>query len=173
MTRTERADPIHKQTGQRAGKFNRTALCVSWLQAGLLLMQMTSCSDNSRNSTTASRSACFALAGLALLISLGDKALAASARSVPSVQSIDSRAAGDPVMAIVSLRSQRIEIYDAQGWILRAPVSSGQKGRETPAGIFSVLQKDAEHYSNLYEEGYMLDGAALFRVQFRKVRRGQ
>jgi lipoprotein-anchoring transpeptidase ErfK/SrfK len=58
-------------------------------------------------------------------------------------------------MAIVSLRSQRIEIYDAQGWILRAPVSSGQKGRETPAGIFSVLQKDAEHYSNLYEDGYM------------------
>jgi hypothetical protein len=58
-------------------------------------------------------------------------------------------------MAIVSLRSQRIEIYDAHGWILRAPVSSGQKGRETPAGIFSVLQKDAEHYSNLYEDGYM------------------
>jgi hypothetical protein len=58
-------------------------------------------------------------------------------------------------MAIVSLRSQRVEVYDAQGWILRAPVSSGQKGRETPAGIFSVLQKDAEHYSNLYEDGYM------------------
>jgi hypothetical protein len=58
-------------------------------------------------------------------------------------------------MAIVSLRSQRVEVYDAQGLILRAPVSSGQKGRETPAGIFSVLQKDAEHYSNLYEDGYM------------------
>ena len=58
-------------------------------------------------------------------------------------------------MAIVSLRSQQITIYDAEGWILRAPVSSGQKGRETPAGIFSVLQKDAEHYSNLYEDGYM------------------
>ena len=38
-------------------------------------------------------------------------------------------------MAIVSLRSQRITIYDADGWILRAPVSSGQAGRETPAGI--------------------------------------
>src|SRR5262249_54611286 len=70
-------------------------------------------------------------------------------------QSIDTRTAGDPVMAIVSLRSQRITVYDAQGWISRAPVSSGQKGRETPAGIFSVIQKDAEHYSNLYEDGYM------------------
>ena len=44
-------------------------------------------------------------------------------------------------MAIVSLRNQRITVYDAKGWILRAPVSSGPKGRETPAGIFSVIQK--------------------------------
>ncbi len=51
--------------------------------------------------------------------------------------------------------TQRITIYDADGWILRAPVSSGQKGRETPAGIFSVIQKDAEHYSNLYDDAYM------------------
>jgi hypothetical protein len=58
-------------------------------------------------------------------------------------------------MAIISLRDQRIMIYDAHGWILRAPVSSGQKGRETPAGIFSVIQKDAEHYSNLYDDAYM------------------
>jgi L,D-transpeptidase-like protein len=118
-------------------------------------MQMTSCPAFPRHSNAPLLPVCVALAGLALLISPGDKALAASARSVPSVQSIDSRVAGDPVMAIVSLRSQRVEVYDAQGWILRAPVSSGQKGRETPAGIFSVLQKDAEHYSNLYEDGYM------------------
>src|SRR2546430_11295732 len=58
-------------------------------------------------------------------------------------------------MAIVSLRDQRITVYDATGWILRAPVSSGQKGRETPAGIFSVIQKEAEHYSNLYDDAYI------------------
>jgi hypothetical protein len=58
-------------------------------------------------------------------------------------------------MAIVSLRTQQITVYDAKGWILRAPVSSGQKGRETPAGIFNVIEKDAEHYSNLYDDAYM------------------
>ena len=58
-------------------------------------------------------------------------------------------------MAIVSLRSQQITAYDANGWILRAAVSSGQKGRETPAGIFSVIEKEAEHYSNLYDDAYM------------------
>ena len=58
-------------------------------------------------------------------------------------------------MAIVSLHSQRITVYDADGWILRAAVSSGQAGRETPAGIFSIIQKDAEHHSNLYDDAYM------------------
>jgi len=58
-------------------------------------------------------------------------------------------------MAIVSLRSQRITVYDAKGWILRAPVSSGTTGRETPAGIFSVIQKVEEHYSNLYDDAFM------------------
>jgi hypothetical protein len=118
-------------------------------------MQITSCFVNPQHKHKALRPACVALAGFALLISPGENAIAANARRAPTVESIESRTAGDPVMAIVSLRSQRIEVYDAQGWILRAPVSSGQKGRETPAGIFSVLQKDAEHYSNLYEDGYM------------------
>src|SRR5262249_34497577 len=72
-----------------------------------------------------------------------------------AVEAVAPRAAGAPVMAIVSLRSQRVTIYDADGWMLRAPVSSGQRGRETPAGIFSVLQKEAEHYSNLYDDAYM------------------
>src|SRR3569832_1587949 len=39
--------------------------------------------------------------------------------------------------------------------IVRAPVSSGQRGRETPAGINSIIQKQADHYSNLYDDAYM------------------
>ena len=38
---------------------------------------------------------------------------------------------------------------------MQAPVASGLKGRETPAGIFSVLQKEAEHYSNMYDDAHM------------------
>src|SRR5262249_19380226 len=65
------------------------------------------------------------------------------------------RAAGAPLMAIVSIKSQRVTVYDADGWILRAPVSTGVKGRETPAGVFSVIQKEKDHYSNLYDDAYM------------------
>ncbi len=58
-------------------------------------------------------------------------------------------------MAIVSIKSQQVTIYDADGWILRAPVSTGIKGRETPAGIFSVVEKDKDHHSNLYDDAWM------------------
>jgi hypothetical protein len=96
-----------------------------------------------------------AIAGLAALIAAGDHAGATDRRSEREVESIESRTAGEPIMAIVSLHNQRVTVYDAQGWMLRAPVSSGQKGRETPAGIFSVIQKEAEHYSNIYDDAYM------------------
>jgi len=48
-----------------------------------------------------------------------------------------------------------VTIYDAEGWILRAPVSTGTTGRETPAGIFSVVEKDKDHHSNLYDDASM------------------
>jgi len=68
---------------------------------------------------------------------------------------VQSRPAGAPVMAIVSLGRQRVTIYDADGWIMQAPVSSGQTGYETPAGIYSILQRKAEHFSNLYDDAAM------------------
>src|SRR5207302_41551 len=101
------------------------------------------------------RSARLALAALAALIAAGDHADAIERRGDGAVEPIERRTAGEPIMAIVSLQSQRLAVYAANGWILRAPVSSGQRGRETPAGIFSVIQKEAEHYSNLYDDAFM------------------
>src|SRR5258706_3047089 len=116
---------------------------------------MTSRFVNPKRKQTRLLPAHLAVASLAALIAAGDHAGARSGWSERSVESVESRSAGDPIMAIVSLRNQRITVYDAQGWILRAPVSSGQKGRETPAGIFSVIQKVEEHYSNLYDDAFM------------------
>jgi hypothetical protein len=121
---------------------------------------MTSCFGNPKHKRTRLRTAGLtlarlALAGLALLISRADPAGAINGLGEGSAASIESRGADGPIMAIVSLRSQRITVYDANGGILRAPVSSGEKGRETPAGVFSVIQKDADHYSNLYDSAWM------------------
>ncbi len=110
---------------------------------------------NPKRKQTRLRPASLAVASLAALIATGDHAGARSGGSERSVEFVETRSAGDPIMAVVSLRNQRITVYDAKGWILRAPVSSGQKGRETPAGIFSVIQKVEDHYSNLYDDAYM------------------
>src|SRR5262249_13396932 len=83
------------------------------------------------------------------------EAAARPARPAPTTEATAPRNAGEPLMAIVSIKSQRVTIYDADGWMLRAPVSSGTTGRETPAGIFSVLQKDKDHHSNLYDDAWM------------------
>ncbi|WKA28014.1 L,D-transpeptidase family protein [Bradyrhizobium roseum] len=101
------------------------------------------------------RAASLAVAALAALVAAGSDARARGGQKDRPIESIQSRNAGEPIMAVVSLRSQRITVYDAKGWILRAPVSSGSKGRETPAGIFSVIQKVEEHYSNLYDDAFM------------------
>ena len=110
---------------------------------------------NSKRKKTRLRLAHLAVAGLTGLTAAGDPAGATERRGERPVESIESRTAGEPMMAIVSLQSQRISVYDAKGWILRAPVSSGQKGRETPAGVFSIIQKEAEHYSNIYDDAFM------------------
>src|SRR6202000_656727 len=65
------------------------------------------------------------------------------------------REAGEPIMAIVSIKSQQVTFYDADGWILRAPVSTGPTGRETPAGVFALLEKDKDHHSTLYDDASM------------------
>src|SRR5580692_2217242 len=96
------------------------------------------------------------LAAMAALTALTADAAARQARPAPpAVEATAPRDAGEPIMAIVSIKTQQVTFYDADGWILRAPVSTGITGRETPAGIFAVLEKDKDHHSSLYDDASM------------------
>src|SRR5271166_3607240 len=77
------------------------------------------------------------------------------ARPEQTTEAAAPRDAGEPIMAIVSIKSQKVTIYDAEGWVLRAPVSTGTTGRETPAGVFSVIEKQKDHHSSLYDDAWM------------------
>ncbi len=55
-----------------------------------------------------------------------------------------------PVYAVISLGSQHITVYDANGRIAQSRVSTGMRGLRTPEGVFSVIQRHRHHYSNLY-----------------------
>jgi len=95
------------------------------------------------------------LAAMAVLAALTADAAAGQARPAPPTVATAPRDAGEPIMAIVSIKTQQVTFYDAEGWILRAPVSTGTAGRETPAGIFAVIEKDRDHYSTLYDDAWM------------------
>jgi hypothetical protein len=95
------------------------------------------------------------LAAMAALTALTDGAAARQARPAPPTEATAPRDAGEPIMAIVSIKSQQVTFYDADGWILRAPVSTGTTGRETPAGVFALLEKDKDHHSSLYDDAWM------------------
>lgn len=81
-------------------------------------------------------------------------ATAKRGRAAP-VEATAPRPAGEPIMAIVSIKSQQVTLYDSEGWIFRAPVSTGTTGRETPAGVFAVVEKDKDHHSTMYDDAWM------------------
>jgi hypothetical protein len=96
-----------------------------------------------------------AFAAIAALTALPADPEARQVRSAGPTEEVAPRHAGEPIMAIVSIKSQQVTFYDSDGWILRAPVSTGTKGRETPAGVFAVIEKDADHHSSLYDDAWM------------------
>ena len=97
--------------------------------------------------------AAFAGAWVAFLI--GTATVGAAGRETKRDAASYSRPASTPVMAIVSINQQRVTVYDAEGPMLQSPVSTGKPGYETPPGIFTVLEKKVEHFSNVYYDAAM------------------
>lgn len=60
-----------------------------------------------------------------------------------------------PVTIVVSLTEQKAYIYRNGIAIGVSTLSSGKKGRETPTGVFSILQKSVDHKSDLYNSAPM------------------
>lgn len=86
------------------------------------------------------------LASLAAVAPLDD---ATAKKRSGGAQSLKEDIAG-PLTIIISLRRQRLQIFDADGHIASSPISSGRPGHRTPKGVFTILQKRRRHYSNLY-----------------------
>lgn len=76
-------------------------------------------------------------------------------RQKPAVTHSEFKDDGRPLFLMVSLRKQRVFVYDAEEKIAEAPISSGTSGHRTPTGIFTILQKRRTHYSNLYDNAPM------------------
>jgi hypothetical protein len=60
-----------------------------------------------------------------------------------------------PVLLLIDLKQQQAYVYRNGVRIARSTVSTGKPGYETPTGVFSILQKQREHYSNRYDNAPM------------------
>jgi hypothetical protein len=60
------------------------------------------------------------------------------------------RSAKGPLQIVISISSQRLLVYDKLGLLATSTVSTGVGGYPTPTGVFSVLDKEWQHHSNIY-----------------------
>ncbi|MGY3482672.1 lipoprotein-anchoring transpeptidase ErfK/SrfK [Bradyrhizobium sp. USDA 4011] len=73
-----------------------------------------------------------------------------TAKKKPAIEKEAGRKPQGPLIISVSIDQQRVSIYDANGLYAESPVSTGMKGHSTPMGVFSVIQKQKYHQSNIY-----------------------
>ncbi len=60
-----------------------------------------------------------------------------------------------PLEIFISIQQQRLHLYSDGVHIADAPVATGVPGHLTPLGIFSVIQRDRYHHSNIYSNAPM------------------
>jgi hypothetical protein len=60
-----------------------------------------------------------------------------------------------PIVMVVSLPEQLAYVYRNGVIIGASTISTGKKGHRTPTGVFTILQKKEDHYSNLYNDAPM------------------
>lgn len=60
-----------------------------------------------------------------------------------------------PLQIVVSIDHQRVTLFSNGVRVAQGPVSTGVPGHPTPMGVFSVIEKDRYHRSNLYSNAPM------------------
>ncbi len=55
-----------------------------------------------------------------------------------------------PLQLVVSIGTQKVTLFSNGVRVAQGPVSTGVPGHPTPLGVFSVIEKDRHHRSNIY-----------------------
>jgi lipoprotein-anchoring transpeptidase ErfK/SrfK len=88
--------------------------------------------------------------------------LAADAKSKTGLLRLKSQAQSTiaaqskaPLLIVVSIKKQRVRVFDINGEITSSRISTGKPGHDTPMGVFSILEKNVYHVSNIYSGASM------------------
>src|SRR5262249_23113368 len=71
------------------------------------------------------------------------------AKAKPSAEDVAAKAKG-VLSVIIAIDRQQLTLYSDGHPIARSRVSTGVPGHPTPTGVFSIIQKDRWHRSNIY-----------------------
>jgi lipoprotein-anchoring transpeptidase ErfK/SrfK len=71
------------------------------------------------------------------------------AKAKPGAEDVAAKAKG-VLSVVISIDRQQLTLYSDGRPVARSRVSTGVPGHPTPTGVFSVIQKDRWHRSNLY-----------------------
>jgi len=98
------------------------------------------------------RAALACLAGIIALLLIVPPADAQTHQRLKSAEKArkDKTPPPGPHLFIVSLKNQRATLYANGTPVAHTPISSGTASHPTPTGIFSVIQKNRHHRSNIY-----------------------
>src|SRR5262249_15222125 len=55
-----------------------------------------------------------------------------------------------PLQIVVSISNQKVTLFSDGVQVAQGPVSTGVPGHPTPMGVFSIIEKDRYHHSNIY-----------------------
>lgn len=114
-----------------------------------------------KNSGTLSPALRSALAGAAAMAALASP-IAADAKTKSGLLRLKSQSESTlaaqstaPLLIVVSIKKQQVRVYDINGEIASSQISSGKPGHDTPMGVFSILEKNVYHVSNIYSGASM------------------
>jgi lipoprotein-anchoring transpeptidase ErfK/SrfK len=64
-------------------------------------------------------------------------------------------ASAGPLFVVIDLSTQRATVYRNDVIVGVSTVSTGGRGRQTPTGVFTILEKEVVHRSRTYDEAPM------------------
>jgi lipoprotein-anchoring transpeptidase ErfK/SrfK/peptidoglycan hydrolase-like protein with peptidoglycan-binding domain len=89
-------------------------------------------------------------AALVAVVASGPAVAKKSKSQKPTEEPIAEVDTSEPMILVVSLGKQKVDVYRGMTLITSSSVSTGVPAHATKAGVFSILEKQRYHHSNIY-----------------------
>jgi lipoprotein-anchoring transpeptidase ErfK/SrfK/peptidoglycan hydrolase-like protein with peptidoglycan-binding domain len=100
--------------------------------------------------TTQTSASWLGIAALALLVAAGPAEAGQKQKKAPDAEPIADVDNSEPMLLVVSVAAQKVDIYRGTSLLTTSAVSTGMAAHPTMIGAFSIIEKQRWHHSNIY-----------------------